>query len=265
MFFTSSLKEGAWTAIGFANRVFQFPVGILTVAFLVPLFPIFSRLVVDKDMQGIRDYFNKGVGVLFFASIPIIIGIILLGYDGVSLIFERGAFDSTATFMVTEALWGLSVSILPYVFRDSITRVYYSFNDSKTPFLVAFSSIVLKVLLNILFISKLGMGIGGITLSTSLVTLFNAVLLGLLISKKISLDYARLFKNLGKMLLAGFISFKLSYFVAKLCDLFLILPIIKIIVVGLVCVGSYVIFNLIFKMEYARELTSRLKTKLGVK
>ena len=112
MFFASSLNEGVWTSIGYANRVFQFPVGILVTAFLVPLFPIFSRLVADNDMQGIRDYFNKGVGVLFFGAIPIIIGILVLGMDGIRLIFERGAFDSRATFMVTEALWFLSFSII---------------------------------------------------------------------------------------------------------------------------------------------------------
>lgn len=157
----------------------------MVTAFLVPLFPIFSRLVAEKDLDGIKTYFNKGVGVLFFAAIPIIIGILTVGMDAVRLIFERGAFDETATFMVTEALWFLSVSILPYVFRDSITRVYYSFNDSKTPFIVAFSSIVLKYLLNVIFISKMHMGIGGITLSTSLVTLFNACVLGSLIYKKL--------------------------------------------------------------------------------
>ena len=204
MFFTSSISEGAWTAIGYANRVFQFPVGILVTAFLVPLFPIFARLVADKDMDGIKTYFNKGVGVLFFVGIPIIIGILTVGMDAVRLIFERGAFDADATFMVTEALWFLSVSILPYVFRDSITRVYYSFNDSKTPFIVAFSSIVLKYILNVIFINKMHMGIGGITLSTSLVTLFNACVLGALIYKKVRMDYKGLFTNLLKMCIAGF-------------------------------------------------------------
>jgi putative peptidoglycan lipid II flippase len=44
MFFASTLQEGAWTSVVFANRIFQFPVGILVTAFLVPLFPLFSRL-----------------------------------------------------------------------------------------------------------------------------------------------------------------------------------------------------------------------------
>ena len=198
MFFASALREGAWTAIGYANRVFQFPVGILVTAFLVPLFRFLQGLLRIRITTGIKNYFNKGVGVLFFGAIPIIIGILVVGLDGVRIVFERGAFDAKATFMVTEALWFLSVSILPYVFRDSITRVYYSFNDSVTPFVVAFSSIVLKVLLNILFINIMHMSIGGITLSTSFVTLFNAVVLGVLITKKMRMDYKTLFVTFSK-------------------------------------------------------------------
>lgn len=267
MFFASGLQEGVWTAIGYANRVFQFPVGILVTAFLVPLFPIFSRLVSENDMQGVKTYFNKGVGVLFFAAIPIILGILLVGLDGIRLVFERGAFDNRATFLVTEALWFLSVSIIPYVFRDSITRVYYSFNDSATPFKVALSSIALKVFLNMLFISYLHMGIGGITLSTSLVTLFNATALGVLISKKIKMDYGILFKNLLKMCCAGIITLVVCYLGVITFDKFVELPkyiqeITKILSIGTLCIGLYTWLNIIFKMDYAQELIDRVKARL---
>ncbi len=266
MFFTSSISEGAWTAIGYANRVFQFPVGILVTAFLVPLFPIFARLVADKDYDGIKNYFNKGVGVLFFGAIPIIIGILTVGLDAVRLIFQRGEFDTTATFMVTEALWFLSVSIIPYVFRDSITRVYYSFNDSKTPFMVAFFSIILKVLLNYLFINIMHWGIGGITLSTSLVTLFNAFVLGYFITKKIKMDYKTLFINLCKMVAAGVITFTICYYFVRFFDknvMMCVVPceIIKIIFVALLCLIVYIPLNLILKMDYASELFARIKAK----
>lgn len=271
MFFASSLKEGAWTAIGYSNRVFQFPVGILVTAFLVPLFPIFAKLVADDNMDAIRKYFNKGVGVLFFAAFPMIIGIWVLGYDGVRLIFERGAFDDKATFMVTQALCYLAFSMLPYVFRDSITRVYYSFNDSATPFVIALSSIVLKFFLNWLLVVKLhiGSGIGGITLSTSLVTLFNACILGILISKKIKLDYKSLFKNFGKMVIAAGITLAVCYY-AGLAFNHLNMPlklqeIVKILSVGLLCLVSYIYLNLLLKMEYALELKERLIGKIKQK
>ncbi len=272
MFFASSLHAGAWTAIGYSNRVFQFPVGILVTAFLVPLFPIFSMLVAQNDHDSVRKYFNKGVGVLFFVAFPIMIGIWTLGYDGIRLIFERGAFDAQATYMVTEALCYLAVCILPYVFRDSITRVYYSFNDSTTPFLTALFSIILKFFLNWLLVAKLaiGSGVGGITLSTSLVTLFNATLLGTLIKRKIKLDYSQLFKNLLKMFVAGAITFVVCYVAGIMFNNYVDLPnglfeIVKIITVGLLCGIVYVLLNLALKMEYAQELLSRVVAKIKQK
>lgn len=274
MFFASALSSGTWTAIGYANRVFQFPVGILVTAFLVPLFPIFAKLVAEDDFDNIRKYFNKGVGVLFFAAFPIIACIWVLGYDGIKLIFQRGAFDSNATFMVTQALWYLAFSMLPYVFRDSITRVYYSFNDSATPFAVAFSSIVLKFFLNWLLVSKLaiGTGIGGITLSTSLVTLFNACVLGLFIKNKIKMDYKSLFINFAKMVIAFVITLFICYFAAILFDQLQLPPILfeisKIIIIGILCLVCYIPLNLVLKMDYAIELKDRfvgkMKQKFGI-
>ncbi len=267
MFFASTLKEGAWTSVVFANRIFQFPVGILVTAFLVPLFPIFSRLAgegIDK-YEEIKNYFNKGVGTLFFVAIPIIILILTLAKDGVSLIFERGAFNSDAVIMVTEALCFLSFSILPYVFRDSITRVYYAFNDSKTPFIIAMSSIALKAFLNYLLILKLNMGIAGITLSTSFVTLFNAIMLGLLINNKIKLAYKDLFINFVKMILAGVLTFGVCLFASNYFNTLelpkYIFESIKIVLISGLCLIIYTIFNLLFKMTYAKELFNRIKLK----
>jgi len=267
MFFASNLQEGAWTSVVFANRIFQFPVGILVTAFLVPLFPIFSRLAGEGEskFQEIRDYFNKGVGVLFFAAIPIIIMILTLAKDGVSLVFERGAFNSNAVIMVTEALCFLSFSILPYVFRDSITRVYYAFNDSKTPFVIAMTSIALKAFLNWLLILKLDMGIAGITLSTSFVTLFNAVLLGSLIHRKITLDYKPLFINFSKMVFAGILTFGLCFFVANQFEMITlpkyVFESVKIVIVMILCLGVYTVLNLLLKMTYAKDLVQRLLKK----
>ena len=70
MFFLQDLKEGSWTAYGYANRIFQFPVGMLLTAILVPLFPLFSRLVAKNDEDGVRHYFQKGVGTLIL-QVPI--------------------------------------------------------------------------------------------------------------------------------------------------------------------------------------------------
>ena len=68
IFFASGLSEGQWTAYGYANRIFQFPTGLMLSALLVPLFPLFSRLVAKKEFDEVRYYFNKGVGSLIFVG-----------------------------------------------------------------------------------------------------------------------------------------------------------------------------------------------------
>ena len=259
MFFASQLTSGAWSAIGYANRIFQFPVGILVTAFLVPLFPIFSKLVGEGNYKDIRYYFNKGVGLLNFVAFPILIGIILLASDAVQLVFQRGAFDSNATYMVSQALIYLSIAIIPYVFRDSITRIFYSFNDSKTPFLVALSSIALKFVLNFFFVKSLG--IGGITLSTSLVTLFNATLLGIFLLKKMDMDYKLYFRNLIKMTIAAALSYLLSLVIYKLWIIDTsnwIMLAMKTGIMLVICFSIYAVFASILRVGYVKELFGRL-------
>ena len=266
MFFASQLREGAWTAIGYANRVFQFPVGILVTAFLVPLFPIFSKLVGEKKYEDVKQYFHKGIGLLNFVAIPVMFGIMMLAYDAVQLIFQRGEFDSEATYMVSQALIFLSLAIIPYVFRDSITRIYYSFNDSKTPFLVALSSIVLKFILNALFINKLG--IAAITLSTSLVTLFNATILGSLLLKRIDLGYKKYFSNLTKMVIAAALAFGLNYilYINWQIDTSSWLSLaIRTFGIFALSMTTYVIIAALLKIEYVGELIERIRNYIRQK
>ena len=258
MFFASILATGAWTSIGYANRVFQFPVGILATAFLVPLFPIFSKLVGEKKYDEVKYYFQKGVGLLNFIAIPIMFIIIILAKDAVQIVFERGQFNADAVDMVSTALVFLSFAIIPYVFRDSVTRIFYSFNDSKTPFFVACSSIILKFILNSLFIHKLG--IAAITLSTSLVTLFNGIVLGILIKKKINLNYKNYFVNMIKMLIAASIAYYLVMFVylGWIYNSWL-MHLIKAIIILLLYMSVYTIITVLLKVEYTSELIGRIK------
>lgn len=260
MFFASQLAEGAWSAIGYANRIFQFPVGILVAAFLVPLFPVFSQLVGEGNISEVRRYFNKGIGALNFIAFPMLVAIILLGHDAVFLVFQRGEFTAEATNMVTLALIFLGFGIIPYVFRDCITRIYYAFNDSKTPFLIAVSSIVLKFLLNFILVKRLG--IGGITFSTTLVTLINATWLGLLLRKKMDMHYGIYFKNIFKTGAAAVLTYGISFFIY---NSFFVLDYtnwffvaIKTFVMLILCSIIYVLLALIFRVEFVKETAVRI-------
>lgn len=267
IFFASGLSEGQWTAYGYANRIFQFPTGLMLSALLVPLFPLFSRLVAKKDFDSVRHYFNKGVGSLIFVGTFMMIFIFISRTDLISLALERGAFDRNATLMVSEVLFFISLSIIPYMFRDSITRLYYSFNDSKTPFLIALMSILLKLIFNSILVKPLG--INGIALSTTIITLINGTILAVLIRKKISIGYKKFLSQILKILSCAFFAFILGYFLNVflgniLSNLF-ILKTFKVALVFLVTFGIYVSIAHLLKVEYLEDLKEKIEEKFCTK
>ena len=199
-------------------------------------------------------------------AFPIFVSILLLAYDAVTIVFQRGAFNSQATIMVVQALLFLSLAIIPYIFRDTVTRIYYAFNDSRTPFLVALSSVVIKLLINLLLIDHLG--IGAITLSTSFVTLFNGAVLGILLRKKIHLYYGKYFKQLSKMAMAAIISGLISWVIYLLWYVdksnIVLLLFKTFVMVGIIFV-LYFILSAVFKVDYTLILYERLKRKINEK
>lgn len=267
IFFASGLPEGQWTAYGYANRIFQFPVGLMLSALLVPLFPLFSRLVAKKDFDSVRHYFNKGVGSLILIGTYLMIFIFISGLDLISITLERGAFTHEAAIMVFEVLFMISLSIIPYVFRDSITRLYYSFNDSKTPFYIAIGSIALKLIFNSIFVRLLG--IQGIALSTAIITTINATLLAILIRKKISIGYRAFLGQVAKIVICAVAAFLFGIILEKLLAMVLpytfIFKIIKVTVIFFFTSAIYVTLAHIFKIEYLEDVKEKIMAKFSKK
>lgn len=260
IFFASGLAEGQWTAYGYANRIFQFPIGLMLSALLVPLFPLFSRLVAQNKLDEVRHYFNKGVGSLIYVGTFLMIFIFISRTDLISLALERGAFSNSATLMVSNVLFVISLSIIPYVFRDSITRIYYSFNDSKTPFMIAIGSILLKLIFNSILVKPLG--INGIALSTAIITTINATLLAFLIKKRINLNYKAFVGQVFKILVCALFAFVAGMFInvvlSKILVVTFITKLIKVSVVFLISLIVYVIFSILFKVEYLADVKEKL-------
>ena len=262
IFFASGLSEGQWTAYAYANRIFQFPVGLMLSALLVPLFPLFSRLVAQEKYEEVKHYFNKGVGSLILVGTFMMVFIFISRIDLISLALERGAFTRQATLLVSNVLFVVSLSIIPYMFRDSITRLYYSFNDSKTPFYIAMGSILLKLIFN--SICTKPFGIYGIALSTVLITLINGTLLAILIRNRIRIGYRAFFKQVGKILVCAFIAFGIGFalnILLKPLETAFLLKAIKIFIIFSVMAIIYIGVCHLFRVEYLEDLKEKFEAK----
>ena len=204
MFFTSYLPEGGWTAVILGNRLIQFPIGVLQTALLVPIFPRFSRYAAAGDFASIKRDFTMGVVSLWLVSIPMLVILLLDTEAIIRLIFEHGQFNAEGTRLVSQAMIGLAFQILPYFARDSITRVFFAFQDAKTPLRVGLLAIGFNAFFDWLFAGPLSLGVMGITLSTTAVTLLNMTLLGIFSKRHIAdLGFRELLSPFFKLLLAG--------------------------------------------------------------
>ena len=100
------------------------------------------------------------------------------------MVFQHGNFDASDVQIVTLALLYQSFQMIPYFARDTLTRVFYAFGDTRTPLLVGLLAIGFKVLFNWLFIVQwMHLVVGGLTLSVTLITAVNWLLLSVLLKR----------------------------------------------------------------------------------
>jgi len=181
--FTSQLQEGAWTAVVNANRLVQLPLGILITAMIVPLLPRFSEQVAEGRIPDLKEELARALRLLWFLCLPI--SAILLAIPGpiIQVLFERGAFNEQSRLMVTTALVFLVPSIFFYVARDIVTRVFQAYHDTRTPCIVAALALGVKYVLDWWLVGL--MGIAGLSLATTLITIFNLFMLTFFMRRKI--------------------------------------------------------------------------------
>lgn len=264
MFFASQLAEGSWSAISYANKIFQFPVGIIMTAMLVPLFPVFSNLVGKKDWDSLRFYFHKGLNSLWFLAFPIFSIFFVFSHDTIHFLFQRGSFNAEDTVLVTQALVFLSYAIFPYVARDLLTRIFYAFDDTKTPFFIAVMSIFTKVILNYLLVKPFGLA--GITLSTAAMAGINLLWLSFLVRKKVNLEFGRikipLLKITAATLIMTAVAFGSNIFLHNILGESRIFLALNLVTSGTFAVITYFVMTLVFKLDIAEQLLSKAKSKI---
>lgn len=202
--FAIGLNEGAWTAIINSNRIVQLPLGVLLTAMLVPILPRFTLQASEGRLDDLRSDLHRALRALWFLSLPMMAMLLAIPQPIIKALFQRGAWNEQSTSMVVIALVFIVPSIFFYVARDIITRVFYAFKDSRTPYHVALIAIFLKALLDYLLVGPFG--VGGISLATTLITIFNMTVLGILLRNHLgSLQLKQLAAPVGQMLFASLV------------------------------------------------------------
>ncbi len=172
----SLLAEGSVSYLYYADRLVQFPLGIFAIAMATAVLPSLSRQAAQNDFSAIKDTFSYSMKMIFFITIPSMVGLIVLREPIVALLFKRGAFDAETTRLTAYALLYYSVGLWAFSAVRIVVSTFYALQDTKTPVRMAVISVCANIILGIILMRP--MGHGGLALSTSLASMLN---LGLLV------------------------------------------------------------------------------------
>lgn len=192
LFFAAALP-GTIAALDYANLLVQTPLGIISNVILVPFLPIFARLADPIHWDELKQRIRQGLMLTAVTMLPLSALFITLALPMVRVVYERGAFNKSASQLVTSVLIAYGVGMFVYLGRDVLVRVFYALGDGDTPFRISLANIGLNALLDFLLINRYGAP--GLVLATVGVNLVSMVALLILLSRKINglpwLDWAK--------------------------------------------------------------------------
>ncbi|MCS7163516.1 MAG: murein biosynthesis integral membrane protein MurJ [Thermodesulfovibrio sp.] len=180
----SFLPEGSITYLYYSMRLIQLPIGVFGVAVGMAVLPTLSQHFAQGNKKQLATDFIFSLKFLFFLTIPSTIGLIMLKEPIVNTLFQRGAFDSFATFNTAQALLFYSIGILGTVGSRTITATFYSLHDTKTPVICATVGMLTNILFSLLLMNK--MKHNGLALAYSLAATVQFLMLSIFIKRKIN-------------------------------------------------------------------------------
>ena len=200
----ASEGEGWLTWINRAFRLMHLPIGVFGVAISTVALPNLARLVAAGNMEEYRRSFSYALRLMFLLTVPASVGLMVLAEPICRLIFEGGQANPLDTQQTAGALFYYAFGLCGFSAVKIATDGFYTFNDTRTPAIVSLCTVGLNILLNYLFIYRLGFDHRSLALSTSCtITLNFLALLFLLRGRAGGLGLSGIWSLLIKLALAS--------------------------------------------------------------
>lgn len=168
------LDEQAMAVISFAQRLYQFPLGVFGIAVATAIYPLLARQ--GKDAGSFGETVRRGIRFVLFVGVPAGIGLMIVREPLTAVILQGGNFDVQDTHRVAFVLLGYAASVWAFALVQVLTRAFYARDEVMTPVRIALAMVGLNLLLNVTLIWT-PLREAGLAWSTSLCAAMQAVLM----------------------------------------------------------------------------------------
>ncbi|MBT8266888.1 MAG: polysaccharide biosynthesis C-terminal domain-containing protein [Bacteroidia bacterium] len=179
-YFSAQLIVGSIAALNYGIKIPAFAISIAGLALGNVLLPYFSKQVVDNREKTFRKL-KTILKYLIIVSLIAAVILILLSSPIIWLVFERNAFTSADTTIVSKIQQMYILQIPSYISGLVMVKFLTSINKNNFMVLTSLISLIMNIVLNTILIEL--MGVYGLALATSLVSIINSVILYLYILK----------------------------------------------------------------------------------
>jgi putative peptidoglycan lipid II flippase len=183
--------NGPVSWLSYSFRFMQLPLGLFGVAIASATLPSISRSAGVGDFDEFRRTLSKSLGMVFLLTLPSSVGLIALGRTMIGAIYQGGKFSANDTDQTAIALSCYAVGLAGYSALKVLNPAFYALHDARTPMLVSLISIGVNYVTASFLLRDTGLGHAGLALSTSVVAVFGAVALFLILRKRAGGIYGR--------------------------------------------------------------------------
>jgi putative peptidoglycan lipid II flippase len=193
---------GATSWLNYSFRLFQLPVGILSVSIGNSNLVHFSEAWKKGDEKGAKSSLQSSYYLSFLTVMPALVILYCLSDEIVNLIFERGRFDRVSTLNTAEALRMYALGLPFYGLYKILVPTFYALDRQKIPVISSILSIAFNISFCLFLTPIFGFKI--LALGTTLSVMLNSLILGWVLRKDLSLSLGFYFNSrMGKVLAAS--------------------------------------------------------------
>jgi len=198
----TTLTAGTLAAFAFAVNIQSVPIALVGVAFALAAFPRLAGAAAAGDGAAFQRHFSAAFRQVALLAFPATVGLLTLKAQGVRVLLGAGAFDWDDTVRTLDALEAFGYGLPFAMFIPLLTRSFYAFEDTRTPFIVSILADVIGIA--VAWVLGHTLGARGLAFAIAAASAFQAtVLLALLRARATEFDDRRILAAVGRFACAA--------------------------------------------------------------
>jgi putative peptidoglycan lipid II flippase len=162
----SFLATGALSALYYADRINQLPIGVIGIAAGTVVLPEMSRRLAAGDEAGATNAQNRAIEFTLLLSIPCLAAFFVVPELIMRALFMRGAFTQADAVAAGATLVAYAFGLLPFVLIRSTVASFFARGDTATPVKAALIAAAVNIAFKFLLMGPLAQV--GLALATSI-------------------------------------------------------------------------------------------------